>query len=104
MYSRMPMFSGLGSMGATSDGSVPNLHGQFYTGTHGGIQSDSSAADGTLFQIYTTGSGHTFSVSSGNYTWTAFDFNAARCSGCYGRYTDNKIIPSFIHMLWYIKY
>ena len=106
MFLRSPLFTGLGQMGATSDGSVPNLHGQFYSGTHGGVQGDSSAADGTLFQIYTAGSGHTFTVSSGsNYTWTAFDFNASRCSGCYGRYyTDDKIIPSFIHIPWCIKY
>ena len=87
-------------MGATSDGSVPNITGGFNTGdrrTH--IQGTSGAIYRATVSSSTWGMG---SGDTGNTQGVGFD--ASRLSSCYGRYADNKILPSFIHIPWYIKY
>ena len=103
MYLRSPMQSGLGSMGATSDGSVPNI-----TGVIG--QGDSSAGtynatrSGAFYFTNQSGKKYLYDRHQTNNDIGDIGFSASRSSACYGRYSDNKIIPSFIHMPWYIKY
>lgn len=100
MYLRMPMYSGLGSMGATSDGSVPNITGGFNTGDR---RTHITGTSGALYK--TTVSSNHWGMGSGDTGNTqGVGFNASLSSLCYGRYGDDKIIPSFIHIPWYIKY
>lgn len=99
MYLRMPMYSGLGSMGATSNGSVPNITGVFDTGD----RRTNISASGAFYQA-TVSSNLWGAQSSTSGNTKGVGLNASRSSSCYGRYSDDKIIPSFIHMPWYIKY
>lgn len=103
MYIRMPMYSGLGSMGATSDGSVPNITGSI---TQGDCAAGTYNADrsGAFYAINTANRIYLFNRLNATNNIGDIGFSANRSSSCYGRYNNDKIIPSFIHMPWYIKY